>query len=263
MNDYGLVSIITPAYNCSRFIGETIRCIRKQTYTNWELLITDDCSTDGTYELLESAAKEDPRIRIFRLKKNSGPGVARNNSIENARGRFIAFCDSEDCWLPQKLERQLEFMVEGGYALTYTSYEKCDESGRLVGYVKCPKRMTRSKIRVNNGIGCLTAIYDTEKVGKRFMPRIRKRQDWCLWIDIINRVGEARGLRQVLARYRVRRDSVSSNKSKNIRYNYEVYREMYGYSHAHSVLIMSVCFLPYYFFKRFRQKIDFINYRKK
>ena len=123
MTDYGLVSIITASFNCSAFIGETIESIQAQTYTNWELLITDDCSTDNSREVINSYADKDPRIRLLRLDKNSGAGIARNNSIREAKGRFIAFCDSDDRWKPEKLERQLAFMTENSYGLTYTSYD--------------------------------------------------------------------------------------------------------------------------------------------
>lgn len=119
--DYGLVSIITPSYNSSRFISQTIESILSQTYTNWELLITDDCSTDKTREIVKSYQRKDPRIKFFQLKENSGPGVARNHSIEMAKGRFIAFCDSDDRWYPEKLEKQLAFMAKKRCMLSYTS----------------------------------------------------------------------------------------------------------------------------------------------
>lgn len=257
MKDFGLVSVITASYNCTDYIGETIESIQAQTYTNWELLITDDCSTDGSRELIRSYAERDKRIKLIELEKNSGAGVARNRSIEAARGRFIAFCDSDDRWLPEKLERQLEFMVENGYGLTYTSYDTCDESGCVNGYVECLRSLSYAKILRDNGIGCLTAVYDAEKIGKHFMPSIRKRQDWCLWIDIIKRTGRAYGLQVPLAMYRVRRGSISSNKVEMLRYNFNVYHQVLGFNKLTSGIILGGYFLPYYFYKKLKQKQNY------
>lgn len=257
MTDYGLVSIITASYNCSDFIGETIESIQAQTYPNWELLITDDCSTDSSREVIQSYVDKDPRIKLLQLEKNSGAGIARNNSIEQAKGRFIAFCDSDDRWKPEKLERQLAFMVNNSYGLTYTSYDTCDESGTINGYVQCLRRLSFGKILRDNGIGCLTAIYNAEIIGKHFMPAIRKRQDWCLWIDIIRKTGAAYGLQQPLALYRVRSGSISSNKIEMLKYNYAVYHDVLGYNHLASSIILGGYFLPYYFYKKFKQKQDY------
>ena len=257
MTDYGLVSIITASYNCSDFIGETIESIQSQTYTNWELLITDDCSTDTSREVIMRYAEKDSRIRLLCLDKNSGAGIARNNSIRKAKGRFIAFCDSDDRWKPEKLERQLKFMVDNGYGLTYTSYDTCDESGTINGYVQCLRSLNFNKILRDNGIGCLTAIYDAEKIGKHFMPSIRKRQDWCLWIDIIRKTGKAYGLQEPLALYRVRSGSLSSNKIEMLRYNYAVYHDVLGNNGLKSAAILYCYFLPYYFYKKIKQKQDY------
>lgn len=182
MKDYGLVSIVTPSYNCEKYIGETIESIIAQTYPNWELLITDDVSTDKSTEIIRRYIEKDSRIKLLKLQVNSGAGVARNNSIKNAKGRFIAFCDSDDRWYPQKLERQLSFMQEKQCALSFTSYDICNENSELCGYVECLPILNIRKILRDNGIGCLTAMYDTKIIGKHFMPNMRKRQDWCLWI---------------------------------------------------------------------------------
>jgi len=260
MQNYGLVSVITSSYNCADFIGETIESILRQTYQNWELLITDDCSDDNSCQIINDYAKKDSRIRLLHLDKNSGAGVARNNSIRKARGRFIAFCDSDDQWYPNKLERHLQFMVKYDICLSYTSYDTCDESGHINGFVQCLPRITYPTILRDNGIGCLTAIYDTSKIGKQYMPSIRKRQDWCLWMRIIKDFGEARGLQEPLALYRVRSGSISSNKIAMLRYNFNVYHQERGYSTPVSALILGLYFLPYYFYKKLKQKHD---YRKR
>ncbi len=257
MKDFGLVSIITPSYNCANFIGETIESILAQTYQNWELLITDDCSTDNSREVIREYCDRDKRIKLLHLPQNSGAGVARNNSIKEANGRFIAFCDSDDRWYSEKLERQLTFMTEGGYGLTYTSYDICDEMGKIISYVQCLPLLTKNKIIRDNGIGCLTAIYDTSIIGKHYMPSIRKRQDWCLWISIISKIGAAYGLQESLALYRQRSGSISSNKVEMLRYNFNVYNKICNYNKIFSAFILGGYFLPYYFYKKFKQKQDY------
>lgn len=257
MSDYGLVSIITASFNSSNYVANMIESIQSQTYGNWELLITDDCSSDNTCEIIKHYAALDNRIKLLHTDTNSGPGIARNNSIKHAKGRFIAFCDSDDSWKPMKLEKQLTFMVENGHVLTYTSYDTCDESGRRNGYVKCPKRLSYAKIIRNNDIGCLTAIYDADKIGKHFMPTLRKRQDWCLWIQIIKEFGAAYGLRETLATYRVRSGSVSSKKIALLKSNYTVYTSVVGFNPIVSNVVLGGYFMPYYVYKKVKQKIDF------
>lgn len=257
MQDYGLVSVITASYNCSEFIGETIEAIQAQSYGNWELLVTDDCSTDNSREIVKRYADKDPRIKLLCLDRNQGAGVARNNSVRVAKGRFIAFCDSDDRWTPDKLERQLRFMAENGYVLTYTSYDTCDESGRIIGFVECLPRINYATILRDNGIGCLTAIYDASLIGMHFMPEIRKRQDWCLWIDIIKKHGMAYGLQEPLALYRVRNSSISSNKIELLKHNYSVYHKILRFNSIISLSLLFGYFLPYYFYKKLKQRNDF------
>jgi glycosyltransferase involved in cell wall biosynthesis len=259
MQDYGLVSIITPSYNCAPYIAETIRSVQAQTYPHWEMIIVDDCSTDSSREVIQSYADGDARIKLIKLDKNSGAGVARNTAIAAAQGSFIAFCDSDDRWTPNKLERQLAFMVKNGYGLTYTSYVTTDEHGTQVGYVECLKQLNYSKIIRDNGIGCLTAIYDAEKIGKFYMPTIRKRQDWCLWIKIIKSIGAAYGIQEPLAIYRLRSGSISSNKVAMIKYNYAVYRDVLNFSAPIAALLLCGYFFPYYFYKKIKQKFVIRN----
>lgn len=250
MIDYGLVSIISSSYNSSRFISQTIESILSQTYTSWELLITDDCSTDNTREIVASYQRKDPRIRLFQLKENSGPGVARNHSIEMAKGRFIAFCDSDDRWYPEKLEKQLAFMLEKDCALAYTSYMTCDENGKISNIVVGKRRETYFSMWCDDGIGCLTAMYDTEKVGKVFMPELRKRQDWGLWLSILKKCRVAYGLKEPLAICRIHSNSISWNKWSLIKYNLRVYRTVLGCSWITSYLYFFILFLPSYFSKK-------------
>ena len=225
-----LVSIITPTYNSIQFLNDTIQSLVNQTYTDWELLITDDCSTDKTRDLLKQYSDKDHRIKVFYLEKNSGAGIARNNSIHNASGRFIAFCDSDDQWTPSKLEKQLQFMLEHDLALSYSSYKVIDEQNTEQGEVVAPQKVTYQTMLRNNYIGCLTAIYDTQKVGKIYMPEIRKRQDWALWLTILKKIPYALGIQENLAIYRDRGKSISSNKLDLIKYNWEIYRKIEQFS---------------------------------
>ncbi|MFW5821410.1 MAG: glycosyltransferase family 2 protein [Bacteroidota bacterium] len=221
-----LVSIITPTYNSVNFIQSTINSIIEQTYTNWELLITDDCSNDGTWEILQKFAKKDKRIKIFRLEKNSGAGVSRNNSIKHATGRYIAFCDSDDLWEPEKLEVQIQFMIENNYVFTYGPYKVVDENRNYKGTFYPPEKLNYRDMLKSCSIGCLTAAYDTEKLDKLYMPSIRKRQDYALWLEILKKIEFAYSYKETLAVYTARSRSISSNKIFAAQYQWKIYREV-------------------------------------
>lgn len=132
-NSFDLVSIITPSYNTGRFIAETIESALAQTYGNWEMIIVDDCSTDDTDEVVAGYVKQDSRIRYIRNERNSGAALSRNRALREARGRWIAFLDSDDLWMPEKLERQIQFMEKNGYAFSYTKYEEISEDSEPLG----------------------------------------------------------------------------------------------------------------------------------
>lgn len=246
----GLVSIITTLYESGGFIAKTIESVRAQTYTKWELVITDDCSTDDGPAIVESFAAIDPRIHFLRLDINGGPGVARNNSIRNSEGQFIAFLDSDDTWMPDKLEKQLELMKRTGCGVVYSSYLTCDVDGRINGMVKCKSKVRYWRIVCDNTIGFLTMMYDRKVTGDAYMPVIRKRQDWGLNIELLRRCRLAYGIKEPLAVYRLRKGSVSREKISLIRYNISIYREVLGYSRLGSVLMFSFVFLPFYFGKK-------------
>lgn len=256
MKDYGLVSIITPTYNSSKFIADTIEGVLKQSYSNWELLITDDCSTDNSIEIINNYVQLDSRIKLLKLDINSGSGVCRNKSIEAAKGRYIAFCDSDDVWMPQKLEKQLAFMEKMGCALTYSSYMHMDEEGNEVGIVVSNRKITFSSLKRDCGIGCLTAIYDTRKVGKMYMSSIRKRQDWGLWLEILAKCRVAYGLKEPLAYYRLRKGSISNNKLNLVKYNINVYRTILDFSLIKSYMYFIFMYMPSYIGKKIKIKIN-------
>lgn len=219
-----LVSIITPTYNSEKFISTTIQSIQNQTYLNWELIIIDDCSTDKTVEIISNIIKLDSRIKLFLLSKNQGTGVARNTGITQANGHYISFLDSDDLWKPNKLETQLDFMKVNNLLFTFSFYECIDEEGNILNRRKeAPNPTTYKKLFFCNYIGNSTAIYDTSILGKIPIETIRKRQDWMLWLTIVKKIKIAQPVPEVLAYYRIRKNSISSSKIELIKYNFNVY----------------------------------------
>lgn len=221
-----LVSIITPLHNSENFISKTIASVQAQTYHRWELIIVDDVSDDSSVEIVETFAEKDSRVRLIRLNKNSGAAVARNTAIEAASGRYIAFLDSDDMWLPNKLEVQLDFMQKHGHAFSFSAYERIDENGKSLGIVGVPEKVSYKQMLKTSVIGCLTAMYDTACFGKVYMPLIRKRQDYGLWLKLLKQTEFAYGIQQPLGQYRIRKDSISSNKLHTATYNWRLYREV-------------------------------------
>lgn len=246
----GLVSIITTLYNSGSFITKTIESVIAQTYSNWEMVITDDCSTDDGPQIVESYAAKDPRIKLFRLDENGGPGVARNHSIANSQGQYIAFLDSDDTWMPDKLEKQLALMKEKGCGVVYASYLICDGYDNVTGMVKCKTRTRYWREVCDNSIGFLTMMFDRKKVGDAMLPTIRKRQDWGLNIELLRRCRVAYGVKEPLAVYRIRKGSVSRDKLPLVKYNVSIYRQILGYSAVRAVLMFTFIFMPFYIGKK-------------
>ena len=178
------------------------------------------------FEVIKSCIKEDARIKLICLEKNSGAAVARNTGIENASGRFIAFLDSDDRWHPEKLQKQVSFMLDHDYALTYTQYHQVNEHGELIGHLYFPDKTNYHSLLKTCIIGCLTAMYDTQKLGKVYFPLIRKRQDFALWLKILQIVPYAYCLEEDLASYTVRSDSISSNKFNAAQHTWNLYRNV-------------------------------------
>lgn len=226
-----LASVVTPVHNAAEFIAHAIESVIAQSVREWEMLVVDDCSTDSSTEVIRGYASRDSRVRLIHLPANSGPAVARNRAIESAQGRYIAFLDADDAWDPRKLEKQLTFMEENQYRLTYTYYAKIDEAGCHLGETVCPPRkLSYADLLKSNQIGCLTAMYDSAKLGKVYMPLIRKRQDYGLWLKILRREPFAYCLPEVLATYRVRNSSISSSKIGLLTHNWRLFREIEGLS---------------------------------
>jgi teichuronic acid biosynthesis glycosyltransferase TuaG len=221
-----LVSIITPSWNVERLVGETIESVQAQTFTDWELLIADDCSTDNTPGVIESYAAKDPRIKLIRQPRNGGPALTRQGAIEHAQGRFMAFLDSDDLWLPSKLERQLAFAREHRAALSYTAFRRINEDGTVTGrLISVPKSLTYDQLLKNTSIATLTALVDRDIAGNIAMKN-EGYDDFCLWLSILKPGHVAWGLNEDLARYRVRGVSVSSRRMRAAGWVWNIYRNV-------------------------------------
>ena len=231
-----LVSIITPSYNSERFINECVKSVLAQTYTNWEMVIVDDCSQDNSNAIITALAANDDRIRVFFLDKNIGPAKARNFGLSRARGRYIAFLDSDDLWRPQKLDKQITFMNNNHIAFSFTTYQSISEDGLSeMNIIKAPKVITYHSYLKNTIIGCLTVVIDREEVGDFEMPNIRSSHDMALWLQIIKRGFSAYGLDENLAKYRIVSLSNTVNKIKAAKDVWKVYREVERLSFFYSL----------------------------
>jgi teichuronic acid biosynthesis glycosyltransferase TuaG len=202
-----------PFYNDEATLLDSIRGVLYQEYTAWELILICDGSSDQSLYIALNEVRDDSRIKIITMKRNSGPAIARNAGISVAKGRYIAFCDADDIWLQNKLSVQMELFNNTRCAVSYSSYFKMLNDGTKTSrIVAVPEFVSVEMIVRSNYIGCSTAIYDSEIVGKRFMPEIRKRQDYGLWLNIILDGHKAVGVNEPLIYYRIRSKSVSSNK---------------------------------------------------
>ena len=222
-----LVSIITPTDNCGAFIAETMDTVLAQTYTDWEMIIVDDCSTDDTRAVVEAYQAKDSRFIYHCLEQNSGAAVARTKAMELAKGEYMAFLDSDDLWTPDKLERQLKFMNDNGYAFSCTAYEQVDEQGAPLGKViKTIPKTNYNRLLLDCPVGNSTVMYSVAKMGKFQVPNIRKRNDDALWLQMLKKETYIHGMPDVLMRYRVRPGSISANKLTLIKYHWHLYREI-------------------------------------
>lgn len=225
MNE-NLVSIITPAYNASHFVTATIESVLAQTYRDWEMLIVDDCSKDDTVQVIERHAAADSRVKLIRHQKNAGPAQARETAIDAAAGRFIAFLDADDLWLPAKLERQLAFMREQDAAFSFTEFRRIEADGHTVGrLIPVPDRLNYRQLLKNTAIATSTALLDRAKTGPFRMTRTYY-DDYALWLEITRRGFAAHGMHDDLMRYRVLGASVSRNKTRSARMVWRLYRDI-------------------------------------
>lgn len=237
-----LVSIITPSYNSENYISQTIQSVQSQTMKDWEMIIIDDHSQDFTYDICLQFSEIDSRIKVFKQKTGlKGAAHARNTAIEKANGRYIAFLDSDDLWIPDKLSIQLSFMAERKSAFSFSRYQHIDPDGKLLRQAaKVPNTLTYSDLLRTCPIGCLTAIYDAGLLGKQYMPDLDKGQDYALWLQILKKTPVAHGIDAILGQYRTGRPSLSSNKISKALSIWKLYREIENLSFPNSLYHMGV-----------------------
>lgn len=233
MND--LVSIIMPSYNTGGFIAQAIESVLAQTYDNWELIIVDDCSTDDTDVVVSRYT--DSRIRYLKNPKNGGAAVSRNYALLEAKGRWIAFLDSDDLWIPRKLEKQIRFMEENNYSFSYANYREIDEASRDLGVrVTGPSRITKTGMYTYCWPGCLTVMYDAKVIGLVQIADIKKNNDYAMWLQAIHK-GDCWLLNEELGAYRRRAGSISRHGYTTlIKWHYRLFRQALGKGPVLSVL---------------------------
>lgn len=225
-----LISIITPAFNASKTILETYNSLFSQSLQDWEWIVINDCSNDDTACLIEKISQKDNRVILVNNKTNSGAAVSRNIGISLARGRFIAFIDSDDLWVWNKLEKQINFMKHNNYMFTFSNYYLLLGDGSKKEYRVKKDFVTYKQLLKSNVIGCSTVMYDSKTIGKQYMPTDSdKREDHAAWLDLIKKSNGAFCLNEPLTLYRVGNKSVSSNKFKMLKYQYRMYRKHEGF----------------------------------
>lgn len=238
------VSIITPNYNSEKFIEDSINSVISQTYDNWEMIIVDDCSSDNSQHKILSLANKDSRIKPILLKSNVGAAEARNIALRKAKGNYIAFLDSDDLWNNEKLEKQINFMINNRVAFSFTSYNVISESGKKISTViKVPSKISYSSYLKNTIIGCLTVIINRDMTGDFQFPKIKSSHDMALWLQIMKRGFLAYGLDHAYASYRIVSNSNTANKLSAALDVWKVYRDIEGLSFFYS----SFCFIHYVF----------------
>lgn len=256
MSDYGLVSIIMPAFNCERYIEESIESVLSQSYNHWELLIQDDCSSDETFAIASRYAAQDERIRVERNTENSGAAVTRNNAIARSCGVFLAFLDSDDVWLPSKLDHQLDFMNTNGCDFSFTRYRHIDETGASLGLVtRVKQHLTYRQLLMHCWPGCLTVVYKQDPQHKIYGPNIKKNNDHALFLRVMRDCHCAMGLDSIEALYRIRKGSISRNKLKLISPYYTVVHKFEHKNTIFSIFCVITHVVIKVFFKYERNEI--------
>lgn len=248
INTTPLISIITPLYNAAPFIAQQLESIQNQTYSHWEHIIVDDASSDNSVPIVEDFIAGDSRFKLIKNQENKGAAYSRNYATEIATGEYIAFLDSDDWWHASKLEKQIAFMQMYNLGVSFTNYLHVNEEGKpLNKRIKALPTLTYKKQHSNNYVGNLTGIYKCAEIGKIMAPPIRKRQDWAVWLEAIQKSERpAMGLQEDLAYYRVRKGSISSNKMALVKYNYQFYRKFLKYNPVVSAWCLLQFFWEYF-----------------
>lgn len=228
------VSIITPCYNSSKFLKETISSVQNQTFKNWEWLITDDKSSDDSVEIIQKL--QDPRIKLMIAVKNGGAGHARNISLKNATGRFITFLDADDFWESNFLEEMVSFMKKENAEIAYSNYARCDEN--LIPKIddfKADKTVTFDNLLKTCRLSLLSSMYDSKRVGVEYFPEKSKREDHVMWLNLLKKISIGKPLPKTMAKYRMHATSVSRKKQNIVKDQYLVYKDFMKFSTVKSL----------------------------
>lgn len=228
------VSIITPVFNSSKFLEETIASVLNQTFIDWEWMITDDKSTDNSVEIIQKI--NDSRIQLILSDKNGGAGHARNLSLKQASGRFITFLDADDFWEPNFLEEMISFMKKENTELAYSNYARCDENlNPLIEDFKADKPVTFDNLLKTCRLSLLSSMYDSQKVGKEYFPEGSKREDHVMWLNLLKKIPVGKPLPKTMAKYRMHQSSISRKKSNIVKDQYLVYKDYMNFSTVKSL----------------------------
>lgn len=257
MQNNGLVSIIMPNYNCVEYIVETIKSVQNQTYPFWEMLVVDDCSTDGSWDYLNELARQDSRIKVLRNAINSGAAVSRNYGLREAQGKWIAFLDSDDLWSPCKLEKQIRFMLNNNYKFSYTNSENIGDNGESLGTIDSgPKIVGYYKLLFYNFLSTCSVMYDKELIGLIQIPNLKKRNDYAMWLQVA-KITPCFLLNETLTKYRIRKSGSLSGKSRGmfaqrslLKNHYEMFRKNESFNPILATIFVSINVLGY-FYKKF------------
>lgn len=245
-----LVSIITPCYNCGKFIAETIESVQAQTYPNWEMFILDDGSTDESISIAQQYAQKDSRIHVSVNSENLGAALTRNRAIEMSHGEYLAFLDADDLWVPTKLERQLQFMQENDCDFSCTEFEHINEQGQSLGrQCKVINHLSYQKMLLFNWAGCLTVMYKQNQKNKIYSDNTRQFNDYSLFLKVIQHCKKAMGLHECLAAYRIRKASISRRRWSK----YASLRRVIHKFQGHSIPMVWLCLCTRVFVKLFLQ----------
>ena len=250
------VSIITPVYKCEEMVGRTIQSVLAQTFSDWEMILVDDCSPDNAAAVVLSYAEKDDRIRYHKLEENSGAAVTRNTAMQMARGQYIAFLDSDDLWVPEKLEKQINFMKKTGAGFTYTDYAYIDRNDNITrARIRCADFVDYERLTHGSIIMCSSVMLDLEKVGQFSMPLIRSGQDYATWTMLIRTRGiRAQNVGENLSSYRKHEDSLSANKIRAFRRTWRVNREFEKMSFFKCLRVISVYSVHWFIRNYIRKK---------
>jgi glycosyltransferase involved in cell wall biosynthesis len=232
-----LVSVITPCYNGADYITQTIESVLAQTYENWEMIVVDDCSTDSSYDIILKYTEKDARIKLCRMDKNRGAAQARNKAIELSKGDYLAFLDSDDLWFPDKIEKQLQFMINNDCDFSFTEYEQVDDKNKLLSIARVTKKISYKKMLLHCFTGCSTVMYKQNLNDKIYGPLITSCNDYALFLRILQHTRNARGYPECLTKYRIRKGSLSRNKIKKMKSYFDL---MINYEHI-NIFFMFLC----------------------